>query len=361
MTRRPESIKEAIDTTLSGASHDPTLFGSVVNASKGDSPPMKRKLTLSMAFVLILVLMTGSVAFAATYRGVSWFLTEYLYRTTELDADYLFSNMEQHHDSKYLDATIIDAYWDGLELSIAYRVTPADSSQILQMNSDYEEANKGATPNEADLLLYEPEFINVTNCNDPDLLSRPYNLSCTWQYETDGAITVFVNFPHYDMSNAGSISIPIFNKVTSTQEISLSMLHFYQPTLTDPITAHEHDWLPASCVSPKVCAICERTEGNLGHHDFQPTSDDTRLTCIVCTQSIAKPFNIPATVTLRPGEYSNFVMALQIRLNELGFYNGPFSGMYDDATTEAVKAYQESVNLPIDGICDPETTQRIMQ
>ena len=53
MNRTPDDIRASIDTVLSGASHDPTLLNRVVNASKGDHPPVKRKLTLSMAFVLI--------------------------------------------------------------------------------------------------------------------------------------------------------------------------------------------------------------------------------------------------------------------------------------------------------------------
>ena len=61
MTRKPEDIRTAIDTTLSGASHDPTLFNRVVNASKGDTPPVKKKLTLSMALVLVLMLLVSEL------------------------------------------------------------------------------------------------------------------------------------------------------------------------------------------------------------------------------------------------------------------------------------------------------------
>ena len=352
MTRKPEEIRQALDTTLSGASHDPTLYNRVVNASKGESPTVKRKLTLSMAFVMILVLMTGTVAVAATYRGVSWFLTEHLCITTVLDPDYVFSDMRQHHNSKYLDATVIDAYWDGLELYITYRVAPVDPTQILRMDCEQQDTS------DADLLLWEPDFISVTDYNNPER-PHPYTLFCDWKYEEDGSITVFVSFPHYDMSQPDSISIPIFNKVASTQEINLSMLHFYQPTLADPIAAHEHSWIPATCVAPKTCTICGRTDGELGYHDFQPTDAEDRLACAVCTQSNVKPFNIPATMTIRPGDYNNFVLALQLKLNELGCYNGPFSGVYDEATIAAVNAYQEGAGLPIRDICGSETIQSL--
>ena len=42
-------------------------------------------------------------------------------------------------------------------------------------------------------------------------------------------------------------------------------------------------------------------------------------------------------------------------LTELEYYAGPISGMYDEATAEAVAAYQESAGLPVTGICGPET------
>ena len=79
MTRTTDDIRNAIDTTLSGASHDPTLFNRVVNASKGDTPPVKKKLTLSMALVLVLMLLTGTAIAATVVHGVTYFLTD---RTT---------------------------------------------------------------------------------------------------------------------------------------------------------------------------------------------------------------------------------------------------------------------------------------
>lgn len=352
MNRTPDDIRSAIDATLSGASHDPTLYHRVVNASKGDAPPVKKKLTLSMAIVMILLVLTGTVAVAATYRGVQYFLTE---KTNEqqLDPNYLFSGMQQHHNSKRLDATVVDAYWDGLEMSVAYRVAPVDPSLVIRMRCANEVHTHYQPAVEADILLYEPEFIYVTDEAGNSII--PYRFSTDWCYEEDGSITVFVRFPHYDMSQPDSISIPIFNYLTAAKDNALSMLHFSQPILADPVAGHEHDWTAATCVSPKLCTICGRTEGGLGYHDFQPAEDSDRLVCPICTNEIARPFNIPDTTTLIPGDYNNFVIALQRRLTELGYYAGPISGMYDDATAQAVTAYQEIEGLPATGVCDPDT------
>lgn len=358
MTRRPDDVRNAIDTTLSGASHDPTLFNCVVNASKGDTPPVKKKLTLSMAIIMILLALTGTVAIAATYRGVQYFLTEKTNEQQPLDPDYLFSGMQQYHNSKRLNAVVVDAYWDGVEMSVAYRVTPVDPSHVIRMYCPHKGSVHAQITEDADILLYEPEFIYVTDEYGESII--PYRFSTDWCYEEDGSITVFVRFPHYDMSQPDNISIPIFNYLIAAKDNALSMLHFSQPTLADPVTEHEHNWAAATCVSPKMCTICHRTEGDLGYHNYQPSEDPERLVCPVCTISTARPFNIPDATTLVPGDYNNFVIALQRRLTELGYYFGPISGMYDEATTAAVTVYQGSQGLPATGICDPDTHTRLL-
>ena len=64
--------------------------------------------------------------------------------------------------------------------------------------------------------------------------------------------------------------------------------------------------------------------------------------------------------TLYPGFGSNnIVLTLQHRLSELGYYSGVLHGKYDDATTHAVKAYQEDNGIAADGICYPETLQKL--
>lgn len=136
MNRTPQDVRTALDTVLSGASHDPTLYHRVVNASKGDVPQVKRKLTISMAFVLILVLMSGTVALAAAYRGVSWFLTDRQLEPQEISADLLMSDLTQASTSEWLDAHVQDAYWDGTTLSVSIRLTAKDAATPFALEYD---------------------------------------------------------------------------------------------------------------------------------------------------------------------------------------------------------------------------------
>ena len=118
MNPREHDIRTALEATLSGVQRDPTLFDRIISDQKGAPAPMKRKLTLSMALVLALVLITGTVACSAAWRGVSAFLSN-------PDPDYLVTGFPQHHTSDRLDARVVDAYWDGLEFFVACRIAPA--------------------------------------------------------------------------------------------------------------------------------------------------------------------------------------------------------------------------------------------
>lgn len=280
MTRTPDDIRRAIDTTLSGASHDPTLYHRVVNASKGDSPPVKRKLTLSMALVLILILMTATAALAATYHGVSYFLTEQTCKPAALDPKLLMDTLSQNHTSKRLNATVEDAYWDGNTLSIAFHVTASDPSMIVVIPCDTENHEHYRPVDDADILLKMPEFINITVGNE---ILRPLGSSVNWLYEEDGTLTIMHSFVVNDMSKPIGVSIPITNTSVSDGTEEFAMLHCNLPVLADPIAAHEHEWLPATCVSPMTCKTCGRTEGGLGEHNFPPNYCNIIRTCPVCT------------------------------------------------------------------------------
>ena len=100
MNRTPDEIRMAIDNVLSGASHDPTLFNRVVNASKGDIPPVKKKLTLSMAIVLVLMLLTGTAVAATVVHGVTYFLTDRTTQPIEINPALLNALRRQMHRSQ---------------------------------------------------------------------------------------------------------------------------------------------------------------------------------------------------------------------------------------------------------------------
>ncbi len=355
--KRHDRIRQAFEEEFSFLNDHPSLHHRIMSQIKGERK-VKKKMTLAMVFVFILVLITGTVAVATSCRGVAYFLGE---RTGEsaLDDEYLVSDMEQFHTSKLLHATVVDAYWDGLSLTIAYHVSPLDPAKSLRMRcNDTSHIHYTPAP-EADILLHEPDFINVTSRTGGNV-TRPLNVRCEWVYEEDGSLTTMVTFPHYDMPGTEWVSIPIFNTETATGNLSVSMLHCDPTCLTNPIPEHEHDWLPATCVSVKTCSICRRGEGGLGLHDFRPTEDEKVLLCANCTQEYPRPYNIPKTTTLLQGDYNNFVILVQMCLIDQGYYTAPITGLYDDLTTAAVKDFQEDHGLPVNGVCDPETIQFLL-
>jgi hypothetical protein len=70
---------------------------------------------------------------------------------------------------------------------------------------------------------------------------------------------------------------------------------------------------------------------------------------------------VPANQTLAEDDSGPAVRALQEALNELGYDVGQPDGDFGPATAEAVRAFQESVGLPADGIAGPQTLRAINQ
>ena len=61
----------------------------------------------------------------------------------------------------------------------------------------------------------------------------------------------------------------------------------------------------------------------------------------------------PPTRTLRRGDSGEDVKSVQNRLKELGYFDGKFTGNYNAATEEAVKAFQKKNSIKADGILGP--------
>jgi len=275
MNRQPADIRTAIDTTLSGASHDPTQYHRVVNASKGDDPPMKRKLTVSLALMLILTLLTGT-ALAATYRGVNWFFDTFNHEET-IDPAYLMDSLEQHHDSKLLDIRVVDAYWNGVDLSMVFNFAPSDPSADCTLCSTTTLAHR--CKDTAELRIHTGEDMNITTGTK---VTRSYERSYAHVDEEDGSISLMITFNVNDMSQPVAITLPVQTTVRSTGANEDALLHCYLPVMDDPIAPHDHDWEPATCVSTKVCRICGRTDGKLGEHNFIRATCTKPSTCTVC-------------------------------------------------------------------------------
>ena len=62
-----------------------------------------------------------------------------------------------------------------------------------------------------------------------------------------------------------------------------------------------------------------------------------------------------AALTLRRGSKGSDVSELQKRLKELNFYAGPVDGSFGPQTLSAVKAFQKSRGLAVDGVVGPKT------
>ena len=320
MTRKQEDIRLSIDTTLSGASHDPTLYNRVVNASKGDSPPMKRKLTLSMALVMILVLLTGTVAVAATYRGVQFFLTDRTTETVTLDPKLLMTSLTQTSTSEWLDATVQDAYWDGRELSIAIRLAPKDISTPFAMLTDIGldgETFDSIWLMDADFNSNQMLVEDWLNGRTAILLNRPEitfqsageNID-TWgsmdlfHELADNAVIMMLQLPVNNMSEGARATIQLTSvklypgdpedaavsrlNALEPGEVESAALTVLLPALSDPFESHECQYGPANCVTKAVCSICGR-HGDLGGHDFQPGPGEKEETCTICHYTLIKP------------------------------------------------------------------------
>ena len=63
--------------------------------------------------------------------------------------------------------------------------------------------------------------------------------------------------------------------------------------------------------------------------------------------------------TLKKGDTGDAVMALQKRLDELGYMFLPCTGEFGDGTEQAVKDFQYLNGMESTGIADPETIARI--
>ena len=64
--------------------------------------------------------------------------------------------------------------------------------------------------------------------------------------------------------------------------------------------------------------------------------------------------------SLEMGSSSNDVLVMQRHLKDYGFFSGEPSGVFDDATRQAVESFQMVNGLPITGVADGATLMRLM-
>lgn len=96
-------------------------------------------------------------------------------------------------------------------------------------------------------------------------------------------------------------------------------------------------------------------DGEMSAADQQVLYGATAMEASVVVTPSPTPTVQPPTKTLRPGDKDEEVKLLQQRLKDLGYYTGNITGVYNDATTEAVKAFQKKSSLEQDGVLGPIT------
>ena len=96
-------------------------------------------------------------------------------------------------------------------------------------------------------------------------------------------------------------------------------------------------------------------DGEMSAADQQVLYGATAMEASVVVTPSPTPTVKPPTKTLRPGDKDDEVKLLQQRLKDLGYYTGNITGVYNDATTEAVKAFQKKSSLEQDGVLGPIT------
>ena len=102
-------------------------------------------------------------------------------------------------------------------------------------------------------------------------------------------------------------------------------------------------------------------EGSMGGHPLDnPVSSiaaDRAAPGYWLLPTVPSHANAPAgpTTPLQQGDTGAAVVALQNRLNALGYWTGPADGSYGDATVQAVYALQKVAGIPVDGQAGSQT------
>lgn len=65
------------------------------------------------------------------------------------------------------------------------------------------------------------------------------------------------------------------------------------------------------------------------------------------------------TTVLRSGTASDEVICLEQQLSAAGYFTAPADATFDDATDQAVRAYQGAMNLDVDGVVGRQTAQSL--
>lgn len=89
----------------------------------------------------------------------------------------------------------------------------------------------------------------------------------------------------------------------------------------------------------------------------------TGMPSVILAQADSSESVQPASLTrpvLKEGTQGAEVSELQATLKLLGYYTGSVDGVYSESTAEAVSQFQEAAGLPVTGITDQNTWDRLL-
>ncbi|PYZ98207.1 peptidoglycan-binding protein [Alteribacter lacisalsi] len=81
----------------------------------------------------------------------------------------------------------------------------------------------------------------------------------------------------------------------------------------------------------------------------------------ILVDGVAGPQTLGALQMLRQGDRGEAVYSLQGDLQDLGFYNGKLDGVFGPITHRSVKEFQKSENIFVDGLAGPQTYGKLHQ
>lgn len=262
--RRPDDIRKAIDSELSGVGRDPFLYHRILNTAKEETPPRRRSRKLTAALVLLAALMLSTAAaVAGNWLGVRYFLTERLAVPVPVEDAYVVYPVSQSFDSERISLRVLDAYWFdnnvGDSLNMTLHADVKDTGKAFCMDTDI--GNDGES--------FELIWLNRTTRPVADWLAgrdgyvlclwgktringEPYWGGIDWVHEEQG-VTIAIGLRDApDMTNGATLtmegwSYPI---VPDDSELGYSILRDEMETFTLTVTlppmtrgpARDIDW-----------------------------------------------------------------------------------------------------------------------
>ena len=197
-------------------------------------PPKRYARRLGFAAAITVVLLIGT-ALALESLGVLHFFTQRYEQP--IDAGTIVRPTAQSCDSKLLDATLRDAYWDGETLSISLNVHPKDANAAF-----YTETDVGTDGEHFDMIWWKgvmQPFDEWRGGRKTIELMLPYvkaNVpaelrSWDWVQEEQGE-TLLINLETESMANGATLTVTLKSRVLDTDETETATLTATLPAMT---------------------------------------------------------------------------------------------------------------------------------